>query len=80
MDSSCVVEDEIVHQLAVEVVWILEQKGVVINELFLNRSIEPLKMCIHLRHLGIGMIMDEVQAQKFFGKSFLNSEPLSVRT
>jgi len=43
----------------------------VINEFFLNSSVESLAVRIHLRGLGIGMVMGEMKLAKRLGKMFL---------
>lgn len=66
-----IVEDKIVHELAIELIRLLQQRYMVINKLLLNGSVEPLHVRVHLRGLGIGMEMGEMNLSEFFRKMFL---------
>ena len=56
----------------VEAGQIVEQQVFMeIGEAFLHCFVESLRVGIHLRSAGISMIMQEMQAGKFFGKFFL---------
>src|SRR3989344_5014347 len=48
----------------------------IINELLLDRPVESLDESVHLRCLGIGMEMGEVEPSQFFGKVFLELTPI----
>ena len=61
MNSPCIVPDKPVHKLAVEVRNGKKIIDVIINEFVLNRPIESFQMSVHLRGLGIGVIVDKVK-------------------
>lgn len=67
MGSFGVEPDQIINHPFVELVCILEEMGIPVNELFLDRSIEPFAVGVHLRGPWIGIPMD----QGFFFKLFL---------
>ena len=48
----------------------------IINELLLDRPVESFDVSVHLRCLGIGMEMGEVEPSQFFGKVFLELTPI----
>lgn len=66
-----IVENEIIHELPVEVVRILEQPGMVINKFLLDSAVEPFHVSVHLRCLGVSVIMRQVKPLQFLGKMFL---------
>lgn len=71
MYSLGIVENQIVHEFPVEVGRILEQPSMVVNELFLDGAIESFEVSIHLRRLGIGVKMSQMEPLQFRGKMFL---------
>ena len=61
-----VVPEEPLHEFPVERYWIVEELlQVVVDELLLDRAIEPLTVCIHLRHLWIRVEVCEVESLHF---------------
>ena len=61
-----VVPEKPLHEDDVELFWFKKLMGMVIHELFLERSIESLAVRIHLRHPGIRMIASKVQLLQCF--------------
>ena len=66
-----VVPRKIGHELAVEDDRRHKVAHVEINKLILDRAIEPLHMSIHLRCLGIGVVVGEMKPAHFLVKMFL---------
>ena len=72
MHTLGIVPDEPIHELAVECVAIGGEELIVpIHKLFLNRSVESFRMSIHLRCLGIRMLVREMRVPKRNVKIFL---------
>ena len=63
-----VVPDEPVNQLGIEHLRCREVRGMVINKFLLNGAVEPFAVGVHLWRLGIGMIMNHMQASQLFVK------------
>ena len=68
LHPQAVVEDKIVHELAVERVNVKQDAGMEIHELFLQGAVEPLAVRIHLGRLGVGMVVREVEVEQSFCK------------
>ena len=66
-----VVPRKVRHQLAVEESGRHKVARVEINELILDRAIEPFHMGVHLRGLGIGVVAGEMKPAHFLVKVFL---------
>ncbi len=66
MRAFSVVPQEPGNQLAVELVGSQQQLLMIVNEFFLEGSIEPFHVGIHLGSFGIGMPVVFVQASEFF--------------
>ena len=71
-----VVEREVVHELPVEGFRIQQEVRMVIDELLLHGSIESLHVGIHLRCLGVGVIVDEVEPSEFLREVLLELTPV----
>ena len=64
-----IIEDKILHELPVECGTIIKkQRGVIIDEFFLDGAVEPLNVRVHFRRLGIGVKMRHMQPPQLFGK------------
>ena len=68
MDSFCVVRNQPLHKLAVKLRGIQEVISVIIDEFFLNCSVESFAMSVHFWGLWISVIMNKVKPFKFFWK------------
>ena len=71
VNTQGIVEDQVVHKFSIEDVRILEQPHMVINEFFLDGSVESFHVSVHLRGLGVGVIMSEMEPLQFCGKMLL---------
>lgn len=76
MYAQGVVENEVVHELAVEIIGVFEEEGMEINEFLLDGAIEAFEVSVHLRSLGIGVVVNQVKTSQFFGKVFLELTPI----
>lgn len=68
MDLVSIVPDKPINKLVVENLWRLQIRNMIIHKFFLNRAIETLTMGVHLGSLGVGMVMNQMQAPQFFVK------------
>ena len=62
MRTLSVVPEEPGDEQAIEVIGSQEQLLMIVDEFFLNRSIKPFHMSVHLGRFGIGMPVVFVQA------------------
>ena len=66
-----VVEEKPVHELLVEAVHVEEQHVVVIHEIFLDRPVEPLDVCVHLGSLRVRVVVRDLQLEETLGEVLL---------
>lgn len=76
VDSFCVVKNQIINEPSVEFVRINQEIGEVVDEFFLDSPVKSFDMSIHLRALGIGVVMGEVEFSQPFGKMLLKFRPV----
>src|SRR3989338_4982888 len=69
--TGAVVEDEVLHELAVEHINIKEQVLVEVYKLFLQGAVEPLHVCVHLWSTRVGVVVRQMQLQQSFRKVLL---------
>lgn len=71
MDAQGIVENKIVHHPLIECVRLLEQPDVVVDEFFLNGTVESFHVSVHLRGFWIGAEMSQMKPPQLLGKVFL---------
>ncbi len=68
MHALGVVPNKVVNEFEVEADWREEFGNVIIDKLILDGAVESLEVRIHLRRLGICMVMRKMQSLQFFLK------------
>ena len=71
VDPFGVIEYQVINEPSIEVIWIGQKIGKVIDKLFLDVSVKSFNVSIHLGALGIGMVMNQMKLFQPFGKVFL---------
>ena len=72
VDPSRVVEEEPVHEEKVETINVVgEEKVLVIHKAFLDRTIKPFDVGIHLGSLWIGVVVGNLELQETICKVLL---------
>ena len=71
MDPFCVVEQEPFHEGDVEAFEIEKESLMIVNEFFLNGAVEAFDVGVHLRGLGVGVVVDDLQFKEPLSKVFL---------
>jgi len=71
MWSLCIEPEQVFHQDDIELLRLQEFMSMEIHELLLDGSVEPLTVCIHLRCLWVGVVMDQMEFLQAFSKVLL---------
>jgi len=71
-----VVPHKIVHEFSIEGIRRAQVGDMIVHKLILDRAIESLNMGVHLRGLGIGVVVDEMEATQFCIKVFHKLAPI----
>ena len=68
MDPLGVVPDQPIHEFGIELIKNKQQTLMIIQELLLNRAIEPLDVGIHLRGFRVSVVVSDLQFEHFGGE------------
>ena len=63
--------DQILHENDIELCGFQQQIHMIIDELFLDGSVEPFAVCVHLRHSGIRVVMLQMEFLQTLGEVLL---------
>jgi len=76
VDPFGVVEEEPIHETFVEAGKVEEEYVVVVDEVLLDGAVEALDVSIHLRRLGVGVVVGDLELQQSLGEEFLELAPI----
>lgn len=71
-----IVKHQIVHEEGIEAVGVEQESLVVVQKLLLESTVEPFHMSVHLRRLGTGVVVGNLEFEKSGGEVFFEFTPV----